>query len=222
MPGKQYRIVLAEDQNLVRQGLKSLIDNTDPFVVVGEAEDGIEAIRCVSRMSPDLILLDLAMPKMNGISVIREIRQRHAKTKIVVLTFHTSDEYILAAFEAGADGYCLKNDTHEELMVALKRVLSGKKHISPEISDQVLDGYLKGRQVIKSHTDWEKLTQREREVLKLVGEGYTSRKIGELLHISPKTADKHRANIMKKLNLHSAPALTAYAIEKNLVVKPSR
>ena len=214
------RIVIAEDQNLVRQGLKALLAEHRNFEVVGEAEDGLDAIRSVGKHKPDLVLVDLAMPRMNGISAIKEIKQQHPETKIIALTFHTSDEYILAAFKSGADGYCLKNDTHEDLITAITHVLDGKKYISPEISDKILSGYLEGGGTFKSDTVWESLTPREIEVLKLVGEGYSSPKIGAYLCISPKTVDKHRSNIMRKLDLHNAAALTAYAHEKGLIHKP--
>jgi DNA-binding NarL/FixJ family response regulator len=217
--GQKKKIVIAEDQTLVRQGLRSLLSSEPELKVVAEAENGLEAIRCASKYKPDLILLDLAMPKMSGISALKEIKRQLAGVKILALTFHTSEEYILEAFESGADGYCLKNDSHAELLSAIDSVLSGKIYLSPTISDKVLKGYLEGRQKIKPDTLLEKLTQREKEVLKLVGEGYTSLKIGDILCISDKTVNKHRSNIMNKLNLHNASALTAYAIEKGLVMK---
>jgi DNA-binding NarL/FixJ family response regulator len=146
------RIVIAEDQTLVRQGLKSLLAEGDQYEVVGEAEDGLEAIRTVARLKPDLVLLDLAMPRMNGISAIKAIKRQQPETKIIAITFHTSDEYILAAFESGADGYCLKNDTHANLLLALKRVMAGKRYISPEVSDKLLNGYLEGSRTVKSES----------------------------------------------------------------------
>jgi len=164
-------------------------------------------------------LLDLAMPRLSGISALKEIKRRFPGIKILALTFHTSEEYILEAFKSGADGYCLKNDTHAELLSAIRHVLSGKVYLSPLISDKVLKGYLEKRQQKVPDTSLEKLTQREKEVLKLVGESYTSPEIGNILCISTKTVDKHRSNIMNKLNLHSASALTAYAIGKGLVTK---
>jgi DNA-binding NarL/FixJ family response regulator len=217
--GKKKKIIIAEDQTLVRQGLRSLLSSEAELKVVAEAENGIDAIRCATKHKPDLILLDLAMPKLSGISALKEIKRQFPKTKILALTLHTSEEYIIEAFESGVDGYCLKNDTHAELLSAINSILSGKIYLSPTISDKVLKGYLeKGRKNIPD-TSLEKLTQREKEVLKLVGESYTSPEIGDILCISAKTVDKHRSNIMNKLNLHTASALTAYAIEKGLVAK---
>ena len=213
------KIVIAEDQTLVRQGLRSLLEYEINIKVVAEAGDGIEAIRLVEKHKPDLVLLDLAMPKMSGLSALRDIKNRYPETKVLALTFHSSEEYILEAFESGADGYCLKRDSHAELLAAIKNILSGKSFISPAISSKVLEGYLEGRKKLKKRTSLETLTQREKEVLKLVGEGYSSIEIGDILCISPKTVDKHRSNIMNKVNLHSAASLTAYAIEKGLVTK---
>jgi DNA-binding NarL/FixJ family response regulator len=213
------KIVIAEDQTLVRQGLRSLLESEKKFKIVAEAGDGIEAIRCVEKHKPDLVLLDLAMPKMSGLSALKDIKNRYPETKILVLTFHSSEEYILEAFESGANGYCLKKDSHAELLAAMKSILSGKSFISPAISSKVLEGYLEGRKKLKKKTSLETLTQREKEVLKLVGEGYSSIEIGNILCISSKTVDKHRSNIMNKVNLHSAAALTAYAIEKGLVTR---
>jgi len=215
---RKYNLLIAEDQTLVREGLRSLIAAEKDYLVVGEAQDGLQAIRSVKRLKPDLVLIDLAMPKLSGISAIREIKRLEPDIKIIALTFHTSDEYILAAFDAGADGYCLKSDTYIELITAIRCVRDGKKYLSPEISEKILEGFLEKKKEGAASTR-DNLTQREVEVLKLVGEGYSSPDIAGLLGISPKTADKHRANIMKKLNLHNAAALTAYAIERGLVVQ---
>ncbi len=217
--GKKFKILIAEDQTIVREGLRSLLSDSNDLEVVGMAEDGIEAIRSVGKYLPDLILLDLSMPKLDGISVISEIKKQFPEVKILVLTFHKSDEYILTAFNMGADGYCLKTDSHSELLTAIKKVFENKIYFSPAISDKVLVGYLEGSKKLKSKTDWDSLTQREREVLKLVGEGHKSSEIADYLSISPKTVDKHRSNIMNKLDLHSASALTAYAIKKGLVTE---
>jgi DNA-binding NarL/FixJ family response regulator len=212
-------VVIVEDHRLFREGLKSLLVDKGNFEVVGEAGDGLEAVRCVRKRRPDLILLDISMPKMNGISVMREIKIQFPEIKILALTIHESDQYVLEAFEAGADGYCLKDAGRRELMVAIDSVLQGKTYISPTIADNVMEGYLTGRKKLKSQTTWDTITPREREILKLLGEGYQNKEISDMLHISVKTVEKHRANIMNKLDLHNAAALTAYAIEHGLVTQ---
>jgi len=214
---EKKKIVIAEDQKILREGLKALLISSDDLEVVGEAEDGLNAVQCVEKFTPELLLLDLSMPKMSGISVIKEIKSQSAETKILVLTVHESEEYILEVFKSGADGYCLKDASHSELLVAIKSVLSGKRFISPGISGKVLDGYLDDSEKLKSGSSWDSLTQREREILKLVGEGYKNKEIADYLCISAKTVEKHRSNIMEKINLHTASALTAYAIKKGLV-----
>ena len=212
-------VVIVEDHRLFREGLKSLLADKSSFDIVGEAGDGLEALRCVRKRRPNLVLLDISMPKMNGISVMREIKSQFPEIKILALTIHESDHYVLEAFEAGADGYCLKDAGRRELMVAITSVLEGKKYISPTISDKVMEGYLTGRKKLKSRTSWDTITPREREVLKLLGEGYQNKEISDMLHISVKTVEKHRANIMNQLDMHNAAALTAYAIEHGLVTK---
>jgi len=215
--GSKYRIVIAEDHTILREGLRALLASSPDLEIVGEAEDGREAIRYVEKLKPHLILTDLSMPRMNGMDAIREIKRRSPETKILVLTVHKTEEYILATLKAGADGYLLKESTRAELLMAVKHVLSGKHYISPGISDKVLEGYLDGRRTLKTRTVWETLTQREREILKLIAEGYKNKRIADDLCISVKTVEKHRANLMEKLDLHNVQALTAYAIEKGLV-----
>jgi DNA-binding NarL/FixJ family response regulator len=215
----KYRIVIAEDHTILREGLKALLSSNPEFEVVGEAGDGREAIRCVEKYKPDLILTDLSMPRMNGMEAIGEIKRRSPKTKILALTIHRAEEYILATLRAGANGYLLKDSTHEELIVAVKKVLSGKHYISPEISEKVIEGYLEGRKVLKTQTPWETLTHREREVLKLIAEGHKNKHIAKDLCISVKTVEKHRSNLMEKLNLHNVQALTAFAIDHGMVTR---
>lgn len=214
---KRKRIFIAEDHRILREGLRSLLESGDDFEVAGEAENGLDAVRGVEHCNPDLILLDLTMPKMNGIEVIKTIRRQSPATRILVLTIHESEEYVLEAFGSGVDGYCLKDASHTELFMAMKSVLSGKPYISPGISENVLEGYLEGRKTLKSGSSWDTLTPREREVLRRIGESLKNKEIADHLCISVKTVEKHRANVMKKLDLHSASALTAYAIEKGLV-----
>jgi DNA-binding NarL/FixJ family response regulator len=214
---QKVRIVIAEDHTILREGLRSLLSSEPNFEIVGEAEDGREAIKCVEKFRPDLILTDLSMPRMNGMEAIKEIKRQSPKTKVLVLTVHKAEEYILATFRAGANGYLLKDSTHAELVMAVKKVLSGKQYISPEISEKVIEGYLEGKKTLKTQTSWETLTQREREILKLIAEGYKNKEIAEDLCISVKTVEKHRANLMEKLDLHSIQALTTFAIERGLV-----
>lgn len=216
---EKKRIVIAEDHTIIREGLRSLLTSDPDFDVVGEAVDGRDAIRCSEKLTPDLILLDLSMPRMNGLEAISEIKKRCPETKILVLTVHKTEEYILSTLQAGADGYVLKDATHSELVIAIKSVLTGSSYLSPGISEKVIEGYLEGRKALKSKSSWETLTQREREILKLIGEGYKNKEIADYLCISIKTVEKHRANLMQKLNLHNASALTALALEKGLVTK---
>lgn len=218
MPDK-HRIVIAEDHTILREGLRALLSSHPDLEIAGEAEDGRDAIRCTEKVRPDLILMDLSMPKMHGLEAIREIRRRIPETKVLVLTVHKTEEYILATLEAGAAGYVLKDATHAELVTAIKTVLGGKPYLSPAISERVIQGYLEGKKGKKIDTSWDTLTPREREMLKLIAEGYKNKEIAEIMCISVKTAEKHRANLMKKLDLHSVSALTAFAIEKGLIGK---
>jgi DNA-binding NarL/FixJ family response regulator len=217
--GTRKKIVIAEDHKLFREGLKSMLSARSDLHVVDEAQDGLEAIRCVKLNNPNLLLLDLSMPRLSGISVMKDIKSQFPEVKILALTIHESDQYVLEAFEAGADGYCIKDAGRDELMVAIDSVLEGKTYISPGIADNVMEGYLEESKRLKTRTSWDTVTQREREVLKLLAEGYLNKEIAEFLHISVKTVEKHRANIMNKLDLHNASALTAYAIEKGLVTQ---
>ena len=214
---QKYRIIIAEDQTIVREGLKALLSQNPKCEIVGEAGNGREAIRCVEKLKPDLVLTDLSMPKMNGLEAIREIKKISPKSKVLVLTVHKAEEYVLGTFQAGADGYLLKESTHVELVTAVDKVLSGKRYITPEISEKVIEGYLEGKKTLKSRTSFETLTSREREILKLIAEGCKNKEIADDLCISVKTVEKHRSNLMQKLGLHNTSALTIYAIEKGLV-----
>ena len=219
MDAEKKKIVIAEDHTILREGLKALLSSITELEVIGEAEDGREAVRSASELKPDLMLMDLSMPRMNGIEAIKEIKKQHPEIKILVLTVYKTEEYVLASLQAGADGYILKEASRAEFLLAIKNVLMGKHYLSPEISGKVIEGYLKGKQENVPVTVWDTLTSREREILKLVGEGYKNREIADDLCISMKTVEKHRENLMKKLDLHTASALTAYAIEKGLVTQ---
>jgi DNA-binding NarL/FixJ family response regulator len=213
------RLVIAEDHTILREGLRALLSSQENLEVVGEAEDGREAIRQVEKLTPDLILMDLSMPKMNGIEAIREIRRRVPETRILALTVHKAEEFILEVLQSGADGYIPKDASSSELMMAIKSILMGKRYLSPSVSNVVIEGYLESRRTSEFITPWGKLTKREREILKLIAEGYKNKDIADYLCISVKTVEKHRSNLMKKLDLHSAAALTAYAMERGLVTR---
>lgn len=214
--GNRKRIVIAEDHTILREGLKALLSQDSGLEIVGEAQDGLEAIRVISELKPDLALMDLSMPKMSGIDAIREIRRECPDIRILVLTVHKNEEYVIASLKAGANGYLLKESTHRELLQAVTHVLEGKPYLSPGISDTIISGYLAGRRD-EVLTPLDMLSQREKEVLKLVAEGHKNKEIAEFLFISVKTVEKHRDNIMKKLDLHSTWALTTFAIEHGLV-----
>jgi DNA-binding NarL/FixJ family response regulator len=212
------KMIIVEDHQLLREGLKTMISAFENIEIVGEADDGLEAIRKVRRIQPDIILLDLSMPKMDGISIMKEVKSQFPDIKILVLTIHEVDHYVLEAFNAGADGYCIKNASRLELEVAINSVIDGKMYVSPGITSKVLEGYMEGQKKLKEKSTWDSVTNREREILKLIAEGYPNKEIAEFLHISVKTVEKHRANIMKKLDIHNVASLTAYAIERGLII----
>ncbi|MGB3212525.1 MAG: response regulator transcription factor [Desulforhopalus sp.] len=214
---KKHRIFIVEDHQLFREGLKSMLNGRGDIEIAGEAEDGLGAVQKIRQVTPEMVLLDLSIPKISGISVMKEIKRDLPGTKILALTIHESDQYVLEAFDAGVDGYCIKDASRQELMLAIDSVLEGKLYISPGISNQIIEGYLNGRKTLKEESDWDTVTQREREVLKLLAEGYTNKDIGSFLHISVKTVEKHRSNLINKLDLHNVAQLTAYAIQKGLV-----
>lgn len=215
--GEKKRVVIAEDHTILREGLKALLSSSADLQIVGEAGDGREAVRKVDQLKPDLLLVDLSMPRMNGMEAIQEIKKQSPETKVLVLTVHKTEEYVLASLEAGADGYILKEATHAELLLAITNVLLGKRYLSPDVSEKVIEGYLEGKKSSRPATPLERLTLREREILKLVAEGYKNKEIADYLCISLKTVEKHRDNVMKKLDLHSASELTAFAMERGLV-----
>jgi DNA-binding NarL/FixJ family response regulator len=213
----KHRIVLVEDHTILREGLRSLLREHDNLQVVGEAADGRSGIRLTLSQKPDLVLMDLSMPKMNGFEAIREIKKTEPDIKIIALTVHNTEEYILMTLQAGADGYVLKDATHDELIMAIRQVLSGKRFLSPSVSGKVIEGYLEGKKNTHFTSPMDSLTHREREVLKLIAEGHKNKDVAEFLCISLKTVEKHRANLMRKLDLHNTSALTLYAVKKGLV-----
>jgi DNA-binding NarL/FixJ family response regulator len=214
---QKHTILLADDHSILREGLRALLSNTPDLEVIGEAKDGQDVIEKVRQLHPELVLLDLSMPIINGTEAIRVIKRRNPEIKVIALTVHKSEEYVRATLDAGADGYVLKDDTSNDLLTSIRNVRNGKVHLSPGICDKVINGFLDRPTEARSMPSWDQLTIREREVLKLIAEGNKNRGIAERLSVSIKTVEKHRANLMKKLDLHGVSALTTYAIENGLV-----
>ena len=204
-------MLLADDHVIVRQGLKALLER-ERLEVVGEASDGREAVRLAADLEPDVAILDLAMPLLNGIEAGGEIRHSRPAVKMIALTVHTEDQYVLTALKAGFRGYVLKSQAAAQLVRAIEEVLRGAIYLSPHVSRVVVDAYLG-----KNDLPPEPLTRREREVLQLVAEGKTTKAIARVLGISAKTADSHRTRIMGKLNIHETAGLVRYAIRRGLI-----
>lgn len=214
---RKQRILIVEDHTLLRAGLRALLSQDEEIEIVGEADNGRDAVRSVGLLNPHLVLMDLSMPGMNGFEAILDIKRRYPDTRVLVLTIHKTEEYIHESLRAGANGYILKDATQDELRIAIRSVLRGKTYLSPDISAKVINGYLGTDKPASTTSAWDTLTHREREILKLVGEGNPNKFIADYLNLSVKTVEKHRSNLMKKLDLHNASMLTAYAIEKGLV-----
>lgn len=217
----KHRIMIVEDHTLLRDGLRALLTQDPDIEIAGEADNGRDAIRLISTLAPNLVLMDLTMPGTNGIEAIVEIKRRYPNVRILVLTLHRAEEYIHQSLKAGADGYILKDATHEELRIAIRSVLNGKTYLSPDISNKVINGYLGSGKSAGASSAWETVTHRERQVLKLIAEGRPNKSIAEYLCLSVKTVEKHRSNLMKKLDLHNASTLTAFAFSRGLVTSES-
>ena len=215
----RHRIVIAEDHTILRDGLRSLLAREQQFEIVGEADNGLEAVALARRLKPDLVLMDLSMPKLGGLDAMREVAKCCPGTRIVALTVHKTEEYVHAAFEAGAFAYVLKDDSSAELLRAIRSALGGDSYLSAAVRTVMGAGAPRpgGARGVRGATPWDGVTVRERQVLKLIAEGHTSREIAELLGISAKTAEKHRSNLMGKLDLHNASAVTAFAAKKGLI-----
>jgi DNA-binding NarL/FixJ family response regulator len=216
---EKHRILIVDDHTLFRAGVRALLTAAQDIEVVGEADNGRDAIRAVGQLAPHLVLMDLTMPSMNGMEAMTEIKRRYPDVRVLVMTLHKTEDYIHAALKAGADGYILKDATQEEFHVAVRSILRGKTYLSMDVSAKVVSGYLGGGAASGATSAYDTLTHREREVLKLVAEGKSNKFIAEFLNLSIKTVEKHRSNLMSKLDLHNASELTAYAMEKGLIVR---
>ena len=211
------RIVIADDHALVRAGMRALLSQDPEFEIVGEVENGRDALRVVGELKPDIVLMDLTMPGMNGMEAISDIKLRYPEMLVLVVTLHKTEEFVLASLRAGADGYILKEATPSELRLAVRTVVGGKTYLSPDVSSTMASENRRSGGALPTNGVWDTLTKREREVLKLVAEGKSNKAIAEFLFLSAKTVEKHRATLMSKLGMRNAATLTAYAIQKGLV-----
>ena len=211
----KIKVLLAEDHTIVREGIRSLLESQQDIEVVGEAENGLDAVRKTQKLQPDVVIMDISMPKLNGIDATRLIKKRVPSTKVLVLTVHEQEEYAVEILKAGASGYLVKKTAMSELVAAIRAVNQGLSFLSPSVSKMMLDKYIKGAKRVSIKK--EAITTRERQVLQLIAEGYTNKEIAKILFLSIRTVEKHRANIMNKLNIHDVAGLTRYAIERGLI-----
>lgn len=214
---QKYKLLITEDHTIVRAGLRVLLSREPDLEVVGETDNGHDTIRMVGEFAPDLVMMDFVVQETIDTGAIAEIKKRYPKTQILVLTQQKTEESIREALRAGANGYVLKDASNTELITAVRSVLAGKVYLSPSISDKVINVFLGGGKLSVSKSSLDALTNRERQILKLVAEGQTSKYIAGQLSLSVKTVEKHRSNLMRKLNLHNASALTTFAIGQGLV-----
>jgi DNA-binding NarL/FixJ family response regulator len=217
-----YRVLIVDDHNLFRQGIRSMVMGLAGYEVIGDACDGKEAVQKAVSLRPDLILMELCMPGLNGIEAALQIKRRMPNIRILALTMQKTEDYVRAALSAGVDGYAVKDITYEEFLSAIHTVAKGKKFICSEVSMHLVDIYLHPASNASTTTVWDKLTSRERSILKLVAEGHTNRMSGEILNISSKTVEKHRANLMRKLDLHNATELIRLALDMGLIKNRSK
>ena len=213
------RLVLVDDHAIMRDGLSELLGKEDDIEVVGAAGDGKAALEAVREFRPEVLVTDLSMPKTDGVRAIEMVKQRYPDTHIVVLTYHNDDSHVHAALEAGADAYVLKDNGREELLTAIRSVARGQSYLSPSVCRRVMSLFVQnaGPRNEADRASWEILSPREREVLKLIAEGYKTKEIAKYLDLSAKTVEKHRANLMRKMNLHSIADVTTYAIDNGLL-----
>ena len=204
-------VVLVDDHVLVRQAIKILLER-EKFEILGEASDGLEAISLAQQLHPDIVVLDLAMPNLNGISAVAEIRKASPATKVILLTMHTEEHYILEALRAGVKGCVWKSQAPEQLLQAIREVHAGGVYLSPTVSGAVVQAYL-----AKTELPYDPLTGRERQVLQLIAESKTTKEVAIILGVTVKTAETHRTKLMEKLDIHSTAGLVRYAIRRGFV-----
>ncbi|MGN6645951.1 MAG: response regulator [Cytophaga sp.] len=213
---KKISIVIADDHTLIRDGIKALLQSIDEFEVVGEATDGEELVQFIDTLDPDIVVVDITMPKKTGIEVITEVKKYNSRVKFIVLSMHDNPEYVLKSVQAGALSYLLKNTDHEEIVKAVKAVSAGQKYFSADIYSIILNG-LANPELIKGNQLSEALTKRELEILREVSMGLSTKLIADKLHISVRTVETHRINLMKKMEVHNSAELIKKAMDLNLI-----
>jgi len=211
------KILIVEDHTIVRKGLCSILKNEKDIDVIGEAENGKEAIKKVEELTPDIVVMDISMPLLNGLDATHHIKRRFPEVKVLILTMHTSEEYVSEILKAGASGYLIKKAAPEELVSEIHAISQGNSFLSPSVSKSVIKKFLQAAGAEARLEKSSLLTEREREVLQLIAEGHSTRKIAELLFISVKTVEAHRSHIMEKLDLHNIADLTRYAIRTGII-----
>lgn len=211
------RVLLAEDHHLVRQGLRALLEREPGLEVVGEAADGLEALHLIQDLQPDVVVMDITMPGLNGLEVLRRVSQRLPEVRVLMLSVHEGEEYVLRALQAGASGYLLKRSLGAELLLAIQAAQRGEVFLSSAVSRTLITRFLQGVSPEESKTPYDRLTPREREVFQLVAEGHTNQAIAHRLGISVRTVETHRANLMDKLEIHDVAGLTRLAVHTGLV-----
>ena len=214
---QKIRVLLADDHTILRAGLRMMLDAQPAIEVVGEASDGRQALAEAQRLQPDVVLMDITMPEMNGIEATRQVKRALESTRVLILTMHENEEYLFQVLRAGASGYILKEAASTELISAIRIVCAGRFYMSPSAQSMMVGDYLQRVRSGEERDSYSALTEREREILKLVAEGHTNNQIAERLFISPKTVDTHRTHIMDKLNLHSRAELVKYAMRRGLL-----
>ena len=210
------RVLLVEDHALVRSGVRSLLEESSQVKVVGEASDGRRALELCEELKPEMVLTDIEMRELNGIETSRQIHAAHPDIKVIVVSMYGEAQYVREALRAGAAGSVLKHDAFTELLTAIRAVAAGKRYLSAQLADVVVDDYVRGVDGKQAPSDLDKLSAREREILQMVAEGHSSTQIASTLHISVRTVDAHRSSIMQKLSIHSIASLTKFAIANGL------
>ena len=214
----KIKVLLADDHTIVRNGIMSLLESSPEIEIVGEAKDGAEALIKVKDLSPDVLMIDIAMPIMNGIETAREVSKHYKQTRALMLSMHNNEDYILKSVEAGAYGYLLKDTTREEMLKALHTVANGEKYFSPSVSNIIVSSYLqKVKDTEKANLKKAKLSKKEKAIAKFLIEGESSREIAQKLNLSIRTVDNHRANMMKRLSVKNAVELVKKILEEKLI-----